>query len=77
MYFEYTNSFYVHPGDLEEMCLLCKNKGYTPQKALNEVASGWEDYDFYEVRFVKDQIIEEINRILSQTKAWQIVKSLI
>ena len=32
MEFEYTNSFYVEPNDLREMYLLCKNKGYTPQK---------------------------------------------
>ena len=67
MEFEYTNSFYVEPNDLREMYLLCKNKGYTPQKALNEVASSWDDYDFYAVGFVEDQIIEEINRRLSQT----------
>lgn len=67
MEFEYTDSFYVEPSDLREMYFLCKNKGYTPQEALNEVASGWDDYDFYAVGFVEDQIIEEINRRLSQT----------
>lgn len=65
--FEYTTSFYVEPNDLREMYLLCKNEGYTPQEALNEVASGWDYEDFYTVRFVEDQIIEEINRRLSQT----------
>ena len=67
MEFEYTSSFYIEPSDLKKMYLLCKNKGYTPQKALNEVASGWDDCDFYTVELVKDQIIEEINRRLSQT----------
>ena len=67
MEFEYTDSFYVEPSDMREMYLLCKNKGYTPQEALNEVASGWDDCDFYAVGFVEDQIIEEINRRLSQT----------
>lgn len=62
MDFEYTNSFYVEPSDLRKIYLLCKNKGYTPQEALNEVSSGWDDGDYYEVGFVADQIIEEINR---------------
>lgn len=67
MEFEYTNSFYVDSNDLREMYLLCKNKGYTPQEALEEVSSGWDDVDYYSVGFVEDQIIEEINRRLSQT----------
>ena len=67
MEFEYTSSFYVEPSDLREMYLLCKNKGYTPQEALNEVASGWYGWDFYTFELVEDQIIEEINRRLSQT----------
>ena len=67
MEFEYTDSFYVEPSDLREMYLLWKNKGYTPQEALDYVASGWDDYDFYAVGFVEEQIIEEINRRLSQT----------
>jgi hypothetical protein len=67
MEFEYTDIFYVESSDLREMYLLCKNKGYTPQEALQEVASGWDDSDFYAVGLVADQIIEEINRRLSQT----------
>lgn len=67
MEFEYTSSVYVEPSDLREMYLLCKNKGYTPQEALGYVASGWDDCDFYAVGFVEEQIIEEINRRLSQT----------
>ena len=67
MEFEYTNSFYVEPIDMREMYLLCKNKGYTPQEALDYVVSGWDDCDFYAVGFVEDRIIEEINRRLSQT----------
>lgn len=68
MEFEYTSIFYVEPGDLREMYLLCKNKGYTPQEALNEVSSGWDDCVFFIVGLVEDQIIEEIERRLSQTK---------
>ena len=67
MEFKYIRSFYVEPSDLREMYLLCKNKGYTPQEALNEVASGWDGWDFYVFELVEDQIIEEINRRLSQT----------
>ena len=67
MEFEYTDTFYVAPYDLREMYLLCKNEGYTPQEALNEVSSGWDDCIFYKVELVEDQIIEEIERRLSQT----------
>lgn len=67
MEFEYTDVFYVEPSDLREMYLLCKNKGYTPQEALQEIASGWDDCDFYTVGLVENQIIKEINRRLFQT----------
>ena len=67
MEFEYTDTFYVEPNDLREMYLLCKCKGYTPKEALMEVAGGWDDCDFYLVGLVENQIIEEINRRLSQT----------
>lgn len=68
MEFEYTSSFYVAPSSLREMYLLCKNKGYTPQDAVNEVIKKWDDCEFYTVGPVVDQIIEEINHRLSQTK---------
>lgn len=68
MDFEFTNTFYVDNADLRQMYLLCKKKNYTPQQALNEVASGWDDVDFYTVGFVEEQIIEEINRRLEQSK---------
>lgn len=64
MEFEYTDTFYVSDYDLGEMYLLCKSRGYTPQEALREVASGWDDVDYYMVGLVEDQIIEEINRRL-------------
>lgn len=67
MEFEYTDFFYVNNSDLREMYLLCKNKGYTPEEALKDVSSGWDDCDYYRVSFVADQIIEEINHRLSQT----------
>ena len=66
MDFDYQGSVYIEPSDLREMYLLCKNNGYTPQDALNEVASGWDDYDFYAVGQVEDQIIAEIERRLAQ-----------
>ena len=66
-YYDIDTSSFVEPNDLRKMYLLCKNKGYTPQEALNEVASGWDDSEFYIVGLVEDQIIEEIYRRLSQT----------
>ena len=66
MDFEYTDVFYVEPSDLRTMYLLCKNKGYTPQEALNEVSCGWDDCDYYSVGKVEDQIIAEIERRLAQ-----------
>jgi hypothetical protein len=68
MEFEFTDTFYVDSEDLRQMYLLCKKKNYTPQEALNEVSSGWEDFEFYTVAFVEEQIIAEINRRLEQSK---------
>ena len=67
MEFEYSDTFWVEPHDLREMYLLCKNKGYTPQEALNDVAAGWDDCDFYCVGKVEEQIIAEIERRLKQS----------
>lgn len=69
MEFEFTDIFYVDETYLEEMYSLCKEKNYTPQKALNEVSSGWDDFDFYAVGFVEEQIIAEINRRLKQSES--------
>lgn len=74
MDFEYSDSFYVTEEDLREMFLLCRDEGFTPKHALYEVASGWEDEDFYLVDRVEDQIIEEIERRLKQSKANQKIK---
>lgn len=68
MEFEFTDTFYVSSDDLRQMYLLCKEKNYTPQEALNDVSSGWEDFEFYTVCFVEEQIIAEINRRLEQSK---------
>ena len=68
MEFEFTNTFYVNEVDLEKMCFLCKKENYTPQEALNDVSSGWDDFDFYTVGYVEEQIITEINRRLEQSK---------
>lgn len=68
MEFEFTDTFYVDNADLRQMYLLCKEKNYTPQEALNDVSSGWDDPDFYAVGFVEEQIIAEINRRLEQSK---------
>lgn len=66
MEFEFTDTFYVSEIDLEKMCSLCREKNYTPQEALNEVSCGWEDFEFYTVAFVEEQIIAEINRRLNK-----------
>lgn len=68
MDFEFTSSFHVDNAYLRQMYLLCKKKNYTPQEALNDVASGWDDVDFYTVGFVEEQIIAEINRRLKQSE---------
>ena len=68
MEFEFVRTGYIEPSDLREMYLLCKNDGYTPREAMLEVASGWDDCDFHSIGFVEEQVIDEINRRLSQTK---------
>lgn len=69
MEFEFTDTFYVNETDLEEMCSLCKEKNCTPQEALDAISCGWEDFEFYTVCFVEEQIIAEINRRLKQSES--------
>jgi hypothetical protein len=65
MEFEFTDSLWIEEADLKEMVLLCKNKKYTPQQALNEIASGWDDEQFFKTGLVEEQIIVEIERRLN------------
>lgn len=64
MDFVYEGHFWVDEVDLEDMVKLCRKHNLTPQVALSEVASGWDDCDFYAVGQVEDQIITEIERRL-------------
>ena len=66
MEFEYTGTFWVEPCDLDEMVELCQKYKVSPQEALNSVACGWDDCDFYSVGLVEDQIIAEIERRLAE-----------
>ena len=68
MEFEYTDVFYVSSDDMRRMYNLCKRKGLTPQEALDTVACEWDDCDYYSVGKVEDQICEELQRRLNQTK---------
>ena len=64
MEFEFTDTLWVEPADLDEMVRLCKEMDRTPQDALNEVCCGWDDYDYYRVGAVEDRICAEIERRL-------------
>lgn len=66
MEFEFTGSIYVEESDLAEMCLLCKEEGYTPLKAFNEVSKGWDDCDYYMADFIEDDVVKEIERRLKE-----------
>lgn len=66
MEFEYTSSIYVEENDLVQMCLLCKNAGYTPREAFNEVCERWDNCDYYAADFIEDDVIKEIERRLKE-----------
>ena len=68
MDFEFTANIYIPSEDLRKMYLLCKNNNYTPLEAMTAIVSGYDDCDYYSIGYVEDQIIEEINRRLNQTK---------
>lgn len=65
MEFEFTGIFYVAPADLEEMVRLVK-EGYSPEDAFDDVASGWDDYDYYSAEYVRDDVIKEIKKRLDK-----------
>jgi hypothetical protein len=68
MIFEYYACFYVSESDFEEMVRLCRDDGYTPQDALNDVACGWDDCDYYTYEYVEDEIIAELEKRLASAK---------
>lgn len=63
MEFEIRDTFYVSEADFDKMVQLCLN-GYSPQNAITDVASGWDDVDFYRVGLIEDQLIEKIEQVL-------------
>lgn len=63
MEFSFVGSMYVSENDLEEICSLVKD-GMSVQDAIREVATGWDDYDYYVLDYVEDNIIIEINNRL-------------
>lgn len=66
MEFEYTGSVYIQENDLAEMCSLCKNKGYSPRRAYNEVSMSWDDCDYYVSDLIADDVVKEIERRLKE-----------
>lgn len=66
MYFNYTDTFFVPEDEFEEMVRLCAEEGYSPTKAIEEVSLGWDDYDFYTVEKIEDQLVEKIKEELEK-----------
>ena len=63
MEFEIRDTFYISEADFDKMVQLCL-RGYSPQYAITDVASGWDDVDFYRVGLIEDQLIEKIEQVL-------------
>lgn len=59
MEFEYQGSFYFSQQDEDEVLGLISN-GFTVEGAVQEWVSGLDDYFYYEVENVRDQIISYI-----------------
>ena len=64
MNFEIYDSFYVEEADLEEMVRLVREEGYKIPVAVNAVACGWNDCEFYTFGLVQEQVYEEIKKRL-------------
>lgn len=63
MEFEYTATLWVEPSAIEEMLELCR-QGYSYEQAIEEVAAGWEDADYYAVGNITSQLVLELERRL-------------
>ena len=63
MEFEYTATLWVDPSAIEEMLKLCY-QGYTCEQAINEVAAGWGEADYYAVDNIIPQLVKELERRL-------------
>lgn len=65
MEFEYTATLWVEPSAIEEMLELCR-QGYSYEQAIDAVAAGWEDIDYYAVGNVTSQLVLELERRLDE-----------
>lgn len=65
MEFSYTTYIYVEESDLQRMCNLCKDKGYTPAQAFEEICIEWDDQEYYASALIKNDVVEEIERRLA------------
>lgn len=63
MEFEYTATLWVEPSAIEEMLELCR-QGYSYEQAIDTVAAGWEDVDYYAVGNITSQLVLELERRL-------------
>lgn len=63
MEFEYTATLWVEPSAIEEMLELCR-QGYSYEQAIEEVAAGWEDADYYAIGNITSQLVLELERRL-------------
>ncbi len=67
MDFEYTATLWVEPSAIEEMLELCRH-GSSYEQAIEDVAAGWDDIDYYAVGNVVPQLAMELKRRLEAEK---------
>ena len=67
MEFEYTATLWVEPSAIEEMLEWCR-QGYSYVQAINEVAAGWNDVDYYAVDNIIPQLALELERRLDEER---------
>lgn len=69
MYFEYTitNEIYVDKSDFQEMRRLVQ-AGKTYNEAFEEVSTAWEDEDYCNRYEVREAVIAELKRRITQAK---------
>jgi len=67
MEFEYTSSIYISSEDLREMYLRVK-RGEDFEEVFMDIMAGYEDEDYYHASDIIEQVKEEINRRLEQSK---------
>ena len=67
MEFEYTSIIYIESYDLRKMYLYVKNGGDFAD-IFDDVMAGYEDEDYYNSGNIYEQVQEEINRRIKQSK---------